>query len=45
VLFLIELEKKLKEKEKKDWNKYRKKLIVILDNATIHRTEQVKGFF
>ena len=45
VLFLIELEKKLHEKEGKEWNRYRKKLIVVLDNATIHLTEQVRGFF
>jgi hypothetical protein len=45
VLFLIELEKKLHEKEGNEWNRYRKKLIVVLDNATIHLTEQVRGFF
>ncbi len=45
LLFFIDLERVLKEKEGVKFDAYRKKLIVVFDNASIHTTEELSNFF
>ena len=45
LLFFIDLENKLKEKEGKNFDNYWKHLFIIFDNASIHTTLEVATFF
>ena len=45
LLFLIDLERMLREKEGKSFDIYRKQLIIRFDNASIHTTDELNHFF
>ena len=45
LLFFIDLERMLKEKEGWHYESYRKKLIICFDNASIHLTDEIYTFF
>ena len=43
--FLLKLELFLKEKHGKNYRSFWNRLIVVMDNASIHKTKEVKNFF
>lgn len=45
VHFLIGLQKVLKEAHEDDYLLYIRRLVIVLDNASVHRTELVSKFF
>ena len=43
--FLIELQKALKAHHKEEYQDYISQLVVIMDNASVHRTKVIGDFF
>jgi len=44
-MFLLDLEQMLACQLDRGWVSYRQQLVFIFDNASIHKTEAVRGFF